>query len=126
MSVDSGDFVHYKEGNKDIITNWIGEIVLNGDGKHVKTIPNGVTEIADYAFYYCESRSVPFHEITLPVSLQYIGAYAFYTGFAGIPRLSVINYRGTMSQWSQITLGERWNDSSKAEVVHCIDGDVDL
>ncbi len=36
-------------------------------------IPNGVTEIGDYAFYYCNKMT----EVTIPESVTYIGKYAF-------------------------------------------------
>jgi hypothetical protein len=38
------------------------------------TIPNGVTEIDDYAFYYCGSLK----SIIIPYSVKSIGKYAFY------------------------------------------------
>lgn len=47
-------------------------------------IEEGVTEIGDYAFYYCENL----RSISLPTSLTRIGAFAF-TGCNGIDSIDI-------------------------------------
>lgn len=66
-----------------------GLLILNGhllsarkDLEGVCTIPEGVTDIADYAFYdyypeISESDSAKITKAVFPKSLQYIGSYAF-------------------------------------------------
>lgn len=82
------------------------------------TIPDSVTTIGDYAFNDCQALS----SVTLGSGVTTIGESAFQDCFA----LSTINYNGTTSQWSQISLGEHWNDLAPATVVHCTDGDVNI
>lgn len=60
--------------------------------------------------------------ITLPATLTSIGRNAF--NYAS--KLTEIIYEGTMEQWSQIQLGEGWNNGCAATVVKCSDGEVTL
>ncbi|MBE6537805.1 MAG: leucine-rich repeat domain-containing protein, partial [Ruminococcaceae bacterium] len=64
------------------------------------TIPNSVTCIGDYAFYYCTSLT----SVTIPDSVTSIGSCAF----SGCNRLTSIKYRGTEAQWNTISKGYRW------------------
>lgn len=50
------------------------ELSLGGELLTEAIIPNGVTEISDYAFYYCKSIT----DIKLPDSINKIGYQAFY------------------------------------------------
>ncbi|MBR5439415.1 MAG: leucine-rich repeat protein [Clostridia bacterium] len=65
------------------------------------TIPNSVTSIGDYAFYYCESLT----SITIGNGVTSIGDYAFYY----CTSLTSIKYGGTQSQWQAIIKGYDWN-----------------
>lgn len=120
---DSNGFAHYKNNGEDIIVNYTGDIVNNSEGRHIKSIPNGVTKIEHHAFYYCGSSKGPFDEITIPTSVREIGSKAFY---ASSGYLDTINYTGTKEQWSQITLASDWISGAKTSVVHCVDGDVSI
>lgn len=64
--------------------------------QHV-TIGDGVESIKDYAFCDCSSLV----DITIPESLTNIGKCAFY----GRDRLCDVYYRGTESQWYDISMG---------------------
>ena len=79
------------------------------------SIPDSVTSVGDDAFYCCYDLA----EITLPSSVKRIGAFAF-KGCAALPQ---IGFRGTMSQWSKISLGEEAVPVPKAV---CTDGEVRL
>jgi hypothetical protein len=57
---------------------------------------DGMTEIGTETFYGCEQLS----EIILPKSVTKIGNFAF----ASCPRLADIYYRGSESDWEQITV----------------------
>ena len=66
--------------------------------------------------------------VTIPKSVEYIMKGCF----TGCSNLTNIKYEGTMSDWSNITLGQGASSSGSpfgnipATVVHCIDGDVTL
>ena len=100
-------------------------------------IPEGVTEIAGYAFEDCESLT----SVKIPVSVVDIGSFAFYEcaslariaipegvtsigeyAFGGCANLEIVEYGGTKEQWKQIQI-VRLGTSSKF-VVHCADGDI--
>ena len=69
---------------------------LNISGSPVTnlTIPDGVTEIKPFVFYYCSSLT----SVTIPSSVTTIGNYAFY----GCSGLTTVDYTGTIVQWCNI------------------------
>ena len=73
--------------NKDLYIN--GEKVAN------LVIPEGVTQIGDYAFYYFRGLA----SITIPESVEYIGKYAFFS----CSSLTSINIPNNLTQISDAT-----------------------
>ena len=65
------------------------------------TIPNSVTSIGDYAFYRCFRLG----SVTIGSGVKSIGSFAFYN----CQSLDSINYRGTETQWYEITKGVYWD-----------------
>ena len=60
-------------------------------------IPDGVTNIGDYAFYNCDSLT----SITIPDSVTTIGGYAFHW----CDSLTDVYYEGTEEEWNSIAIG---------------------
>ena len=46
--------------------------------------------------------------------------------FSGCKSLTSITFQGTMAQWKEIALDEKWKDKVPTKVVHCTDGDVEI
>ena len=101
------------------------------------TIPNGVTSIGDSAFYCCPLSSVKIPDgvttigsgafsfgamdsVTIPASVTSIGDSAFYM----CSFLSTITFEGTIEQWSAVSVGSGWADTTSATEVICTDGRV--
>ncbi len=63
---------------------------------HNVIIPNSVTNIGNYAFYYCTNLS----SITIPNTVTNIENYAFMA-----TSLTKTNYTGTIAQWCNIDFG---------------------
>ena len=61
-------------------------------------IPNSVTSIGNYAFYYCTKLA----SVTIGDSVTSIGDNAFYY----CSNLKEVNYLGTVDQWAQIEFGD--------------------
>ena len=59
-------------------------------------IPDSVTSIGDYAFYYCDSLT----SVVIPDSVTSIGDYAFYN----CTSLTSVYYQGTASDWAGIVI----------------------
>ena len=81
-------------------------------------IPNGVTNIGDNAFYYCDALT----SIVIPNSVTSIGKYAFQYCY----KLTEITFEGTIEQWNSISKGSSWNQNIQTKVVQCTDGQVAL
>ena len=73
------------------------------------TIPSSITSIGYGAFEYCTSLT----SVTIPDSVTTICDYAFYN----CSSLTTINYRGTESQWNDISKGYNWNFSTGGYIV---------
>ncbi len=76
------------------------------------TIGNGVTSIGDRAFYYCDRLTI----VTIPDSVTSVGKDVFGHG----DRLKTVNYTGTPTQWSNISI-ENGNSmlTSAARIYEC-------
>jgi hypothetical protein len=82
------------------------------------TIPNTITRIDDYAFLNCPALT----SISIPDSVKSIGCSAF----EGCKSLTSITFQGTIAQWKKIEFGEDWIFHISTNIVHCIDGDVEI
>lgn len=100
---DNGDFT---------IVDGILVEYLGNDSSVV--IPDGVIKIKDRAFlnHYVTS-------VSIPVTVKKINEYVFNT-------LTDICYAGTREQWNNVRKDIYWRKHMPADVVHCIDGDVEL
>lgn len=88
----------------------------NNSKSYVYTIdvPNGITRIDELAFYACTTMKA----ITLPASLESIGANAFALCLS----LTSIDYRGKRADWNAIEKGTDWNSQTGDYTVNCTDG----
>ena len=68
------------------------------------TIGDSVTSIGPYAFIGCTSLT----SVVIPDSVESIGSYAF----RDCRILASIKYRGSSTQWSSISKGNYWNQST--------------
>ncbi|MBR1891640.1 MAG: leucine-rich repeat domain-containing protein, partial [Clostridia bacterium] len=59
-------------------------------------IPDGVTNIGNYAFQHCSSLT----SIVIPASVTSIGSYAF----DGCSRLTSVYYKGSADEWAKISI----------------------
>ena len=77
--------------------------------KHI-TIPDGVTKIDGRAFFYCSLES-----ISLPKTLKSIANQAFY-----LTPLNDVYYAGTEEEWNNIFIGSQggYNDSLTSATIH--------
>jgi len=79
------------------IGNWA---FFNCNGLTSIFIPSGVNEIGEYAFYLCRNLV----DVFIPNSVAGIGQYAFYN----CSKLERISFDGTTAQWENITKGGFW------------------
>lgn len=70
-------------------------------------IPEGVTEIGEYAFAYCAGIT----KVVIPVSVRTIGGNAFLECHA----LTEVQYAGTEADWEAIDIGSG-NESLEAAI----------
>ena len=70
-----------------------GKLYLNGELVTNLVIPNGVTEIGEYAFFNCSSIK----NVTIPSSVTHIGNNSFY----GCINLESIDFNGTQNEWNE-------------------------
>ena len=73
------------------------------------TLPSGIVEIYQYAFYGCSDLT----SVTIDNSLFLIGNYAFYN----CNGLKII-FKGTQAEWNAVYKGSNWCPSSAT--VTCI------
>ena len=101
----------------DGVTNIGNYAFYNCSGLTSVTIPDGATSIGNYAFSGCNGLT----NITIPDSVKKIGEYAF----SGCKGLMSITFNGTIAQWKSISKGALWkNNVPSTCIVHCIDGDI--
>ncbi len=91
-----------KPKEKFILAGNNKEIVEYTDDEDVIEIPDGITEIKDYAF-----SNKSFSKIILPKSLRWIKKYAF----SGCKNLKTVEFLGTFKDWLYL----RFNDPIKYE-----------
>ena len=130
LSTDEDGFIIYTDGADKILVGYKGN-----DTEF--TIPEDITEINKYAFYYCTSLT----SIVIPDSVTTIGSYAFsgctsltnivipdsvttiYTrAFNGCTGLTSIYYTGTEAQWNNISIGSNNSPLTNATRVYNYDG----
>ena len=117
------------------------KLYINNELATSITIPNGVTAVPSYAFYYCSSLT----SVTIGGSVTSIGDYAFKgcTGlksiiipdsvtsiggyaFCGCNGLTSITFNGTIAQWNAISKGSAWKAGIPATQVICKDGEIPI
>ena len=97
------------------IGNWA---FFNCNGLTSIFIPSGVNEIGEYAFYLCRNLV----DVFIPNSVAGIGQYAFYN----CSKLERISFDGTTAQWENITKGGFWryNTPSDCQII-CNDPELE-
>ena len=78
------------------------------------SIPSGVTNIGDMAFFGCSSLT----SVTIPDSMKIIGASAF----RDCSSLISITFGGTVANWKSINFKFYWNYNTGAYTVTCTNG----
>ena len=79
-------------------------------------IPEGVSEIKNFAFSNCTAMTT----VTISSTVTSIGEKAFMN----CNKLSSIVFDGTMEQWNTIAKGVDWNSNTGNYTIQCIDGDI--
>jgi predicted RNA-binding protein with PUA-like domain len=119
--------------------NCAKNLYLNNELLTELEIPDSVTSIGDYAFYYCTSLAsvvignsvtsignyafedcYSLTSIVIPDSVTSIGDDAFYY----CTSLTSIAFTGTVAQWKAISKGSSWKYDVPAKEVVCKDGTV--
>ena len=97
------------------IGNWA---FFNCNGLTSIFIPSGVNEIGEYAFYLCRNLV----DVFIPNSVAGIGQYAFYN----CSKLERISFDGTTAQWENITKDGFWryNTPSDCQII-CDDPELE-
>lgn len=106
---------------------------LSSDNISIAVCPVGSkNEIGPYAFKGCTNIS----SITIFPGIVKIGTEAFMmrtapsmSGFnnkseSELAKVTTIVFKGTKSQWEQITKGDNWKTGSKITTISCLDGDI--
>ena len=81
-------------------------------------IPDSVTSIGEGAFAICSSLTI----IEIPNSVTSIGSSAFYN----CDSLTSVTFKGTKTQWGNISKGSSWDYNVSATYVQCTDGTVSI
>ena len=81
-------------------TAYNSDLYLNGELLTDLVIPEGITEIKPYAFYYGSSLT----SITIPETVTSIGKYAVYS----CENVASIKFNGTVDQWHDIIKDANW------------------
>ena len=102
LSTTEGGYILYTDGNLVSLIAYTG---LETD----LTLPSGIVEIYQYAFYGCSDLT----SVTIDNSLFLIGNYAFYN----CNGLKII-FKGTRAEWNAVYKGSNWRPSSAT--VTCI------
>lgn len=114
-------------------------LYLNGECVVHLVIPEGITNINNWAFNGCNSfesitlsdgvesisgrafsQCTSLKSITIPSSVNYIGILAF----AGSP-ITNLTFQGTMQQWQTIEKESLWANLSNITTITCTDGVLD-
>lgn len=77
------------------------------------TIPDGVTEICQYAFDDC----INLKSVTIPVSVTTLGKFPFHYQYYTL----ILYYNGTESQWNSLIADNNRTDYLSKYTVHCLD-----
>ena len=81
-------------------------------------IPDSVEVINERAFANCAGLT----SMTLGTNLKYVDKNVWYL----CSELTSLSYKGTVEQWNKILKDEYWNNRSSIQIIHCIDGDINL
>lgn len=81
-------------------------------------IPDSVEVINEKAFASCTNLT----SMTLGINLRFIDINVWCL----CSELTSLSYRGTVEQWNKILKDEYWNNESSLQVIHCVDGDINL
>ena len=99
-----------------IITDGKEKILVGYTGTETDlTLPSYITQINQYAFYYCSKLT----SVTISDSLTSIGERAFSNCSS-----FNINFEGIVEQWNAVQLGHCWNDGVLVLKIICSDGTV--
>lgn len=131
----------YSSANGVLYNKNMTQLIAYPPAKNITifTIPNGVTSIGDWAFYYCSDLT----SITIPDSVTSIGkdAVAYCSdltsvvvgngiqeirefAFQNCKNLMTIQYTGTKAQWKAITFKNNWNYNTGNYTITCTDGTI--
>lgn len=82
------------------------------------TVPQGIIEIGDMAFYGCSVLT----SVTIPNSVTLICERAF----EDCSKLTRIDFNGTKAQWNAVSKGSDWKGGIGSLTIYCMDGEIGL
>ncbi|MGN0529233.1 MAG: leucine-rich repeat protein [Eubacterium sp.] len=134
ITVDSNNKYYDSRNNCNAIIETKSNTLITGCQNTI--IPNSVTAIGDYAFYYVENLS----SITLPSGIKSIGTYSFFGcedltsivipnslesidtyAFDDCEKLKDVYYTGTKAQWNKINIGYCNSELTNANIHYSSD-----